>query len=98
MNTIGTVPWAAPEYLTGKRFEERNEKGDVFSFGVIAWELVTRKVPWKAEKFTAEDIQYYLKKGKRLEIPQNCPESLRKMMTLCWNDSLFINVRLAQFF
>ncbi|KAI9117906.1 hypothetical protein K1719_011048 [Acacia pycnantha] len=46
LNTIsgrGTPQWMAPEVL---RNEPSNEKCDVFSFGVILWELMTQSVPW----------------------------------------------------
>jgi len=33
----------APEFLRG---EPSNEKADVYSFGVILWELVTMQQPW----------------------------------------------------
>ncbi|PIN23244.1 Tyrosine kinase [Handroanthus impetiginosus] len=39
----GTPQWMAPEVL---RNEPSDEKGDVYSFGVILWELVTHKIPW----------------------------------------------------
>ena len=81
---MGTVPWAAPEYLTVKRIKERSEKGDIFSFGVIAWELVTRKVPWKEEGYTRDDVRELVINGERLEIPNNCPTELQEIMKQCW--------------
>jgi serine/threonine protein kinase len=86
-NTLGTFPWTAPEYLTVKRYKERNEKGDVFSFGVIVWELITRQIPWKSEGFSSEDIKEAVVSGDRLEIPSTCPEDLKKVMNQCWKDS-----------
>ncbi|KAG4996827.1 hypothetical protein JHK82_027620 [Glycine max] len=40
----GTPEWMAPEVIRG---ELSNEKCDVFSFGVILWELVTLQQPWR---------------------------------------------------
>ena len=40
---------AAPpkQYFKGEQIGERGEKVDVFSFGVILWEMVTRVMPWR---------------------------------------------------
>lgn len=67
-----------------KRIKERNEQGDVFSFGVIAWELFTRRIPW--ENMHYMDVIQNVKNGKRLEIPNECPSELRDLITKCWND------------
>ncbi|XP_057859089.2 serine/threonine-protein kinase ppk1 isoform X2 [Cryptomeria japonica] len=39
----GTPQWMAPEIL---RNEPSNEKSDIYSFGVVLWELATEKIPW----------------------------------------------------
>jgi serine/threonine protein kinase len=36
--------WMAPEVLAGKSY---NRAADVYSFGVILWELATWRIPWE---------------------------------------------------
>jgi serine/threonine protein kinase len=42
---LGTVQYAAPEYFLGQRGTERS---DLFSLGVIAYELITGRLPYGA--------------------------------------------------
>ena len=86
-NVMGTVPWSAPEYLTAKRIKDRNEKGDVFSFGVIAWELIAKQTPWKSSGMSADDIRELVVDGTRLEIPSECPLELKEVISQCWKAS-----------
>ncbi|KAL8255951.1 hypothetical protein R6Q59_031018 [Mikania micrantha] len=39
----GTPQWMAPEVI---RNEQADEKSDIYSFGVVLWELTTEKIPW----------------------------------------------------
>ena len=82
----GTVPWAAPEYLNARRIKERNEKGDLYSFGIIAWELLTGTKPWATEAYTPQDIVQLVCEGERLEIPSRCPVELAEILQECWSD------------
>ena len=45
MTIAGTDEFMAPELLFGDPYDER---ADVFSFGVVLWELITRRIPGKA--------------------------------------------------
>ena len=85
--TVGTVQWSGPEYLDRKRIEERNGKGDVFSFGVIVWEIVSGKFPWESQGYSPLDVVSSIIAGERLEIPKTCDSTLKTMMLNCWKHS-----------
>eukprot|EP00040_Diaphanoeca_grandis_P009078 m.47531 g.47531 ORF g.47531 m.47531 type:complete len:551 (+) comp20514_c0_seq1:52-1704(+) len=41
---VGTILWMAPELFVGAT--QYKEEVDMYSYGVIMWELITREVPW----------------------------------------------------
>ena len=61
-------------------------KTDVWSFGVLLWELVTR---CSEPPFYGEDkiLLSLLKFGRRLPQPDYCPDSIYRIMLDCWNNN-----------
>ncbi|XP_028786918.1 probable serine/threonine-protein kinase SIS8 isoform X2 [Neltuma alba] len=79
-STAGTAEWMAPEML---RNEPSNEKCDVFSFGVILWELSTMRQPWGGmnpmQVVGAVGFQH-----RRLEIPDDMDPAIADIIRKCW--------------
>ncbi|KAL6888984.1 hypothetical protein ACP4OV_010010 [Aristida adscensionis] len=64
-SSAGTPEWMAPELIRNEPF---TEKCDIFSFGVIMWELCTLNRPWEG-KSSVQVVYSVANNGARLEIP-----------------------------
>ncbi|XP_038900892.1 serine/threonine-protein kinase EDR1-like isoform X2 [Benincasa hispida] len=75
--SAGTPEWMAPELFRNEPF---TEKCDIFSLGVIMWELCTLNRPW--EGVPPERVVYAVgTEGSRLEIPEG---PLGRLISDCW--------------
>ncbi|KAM8868292.1 macrophage-stimulating protein receptor-like [Synchiropus picturatus] len=75
------VKWMAIESLQTQKF---TTKSDVWSYGVLLWELLTRGASPYPD-VDPYDITHYLLKGRRLPQPQFCPDALYSIMLACWD-------------
>ncbi|KAL5797393.1 hypothetical protein ACOSQ2_002213 [Xanthoceras sorbifolium] len=76
-SSAGTPEWMAPELIRNEPF---TEKCDIFSFGVIMWELCTLNRPW--EGVLPERVVYAVaNEGSRLDIPEG---PLGRLISDCW--------------
>ncbi|XP_066561244.1 hepatocyte growth factor receptor isoform X2 [Amia ocellicauda] len=75
------VKWMAVESLQTHKF---TTKSDVWSFGVLLWELMTRGAPPYSD-VNSFDITVFLLQGRRLLQPEFCPDSLYNLMIECWH-------------
>ncbi|XP_020924440.1 macrophage-stimulating protein receptor isoform X7 [Sus scrofa] len=74
------IKWMALESLRTYRF---TTKSDVWSFGVLLWELLTRGAP-PYPHIDPFDLTHFLAQGRRLPQPEYCPDSLYEVMQRCW--------------
>ncbi|KAG5106162.1 hypothetical protein JHK82_043132 [Glycine max] len=78
----GTLPWMAPELLNGSS-NKVSEKVDVFSFGIVLWEILTGEEPYANMHYGAI-IGGIVNNTLRPTIPSNCDHEWRTLMEQCW--------------
>ncbi|CAI9088040.1 OLC1v1022269C1 [Oldenlandia corymbosa var. corymbosa] len=78
----GTLPWMAPELLNGSS-NKVSEKVDVFSFGIVLWEILTGEEPYANMHYGAI-IGGIVSNQLRPTIPSFCDPEWRRLMEQCW--------------
>lgn len=81
MSFAGTVAWMAPEII---RNEPCSEKVDIWSYGVVLWELLSCEVPYKDVDSSAI-IWGVGSNSLHLPIPTSCPEGFKLLVKQCWS-------------
>ena len=83
MQTNSALPirWMAVESLTEQNFSSAS---DVWSFGVLMWELFNPHLPPYREITNNAQVIANIVAGKRLETPQQCPKAVGQVMRACW--------------
>nr|XP_043612092.1 serine/threonine-protein kinase STY46-like [Erigeron canadensis] len=77
----GTPQWMAPEIIRNEL--PANEKSDVYSYGVVLWEIVTGKIPWD----DLNPMQVIAAVGfmkKKLETPEDMDTLWASLIESCW--------------
>jgi len=68
---------------------QSSQKADIFAFGVVLWEIITRQIPWSS--LTYSEIEQLIRTGKRLEMNQGIEISsneriLFQLAQSCWEE------------
>lgn len=80
--TKGLLPvrWMAPESLKDGVF---TSSSDAWSYGVVLWEMATlASQPYQG--LSNDQVLRYVIDGGIMERPENCPDKLYHLMSLCW--------------
>jgi len=77
---IGTPAYMAPEQIRG---EVQDERADLYSFGVTAYEMLTGSLPYAATTPVALVAEIVGEARKTLQFPEDVPEPLRDLITRC---------------
>jgi serine/threonine protein kinase len=77
MTKCGTPCWIAPEIMQGERY---GRSADIYSFGIVMWEVLTCKMPYDGHPNIPEII-----KGERPPIPSSCNAGYSALMQACWD-------------
>ncbi|XP_037102165.1 protein-tyrosine kinase 6b [Syngnathus acus] len=73
--------WSAPEAIKQRKV---SIKSDVWSFGVLLYEMVTYGgVPYPG--LSGQEADKLVSEGYRMPAPPGCPPFLYEMMSKCWN-------------
>ena len=70
------VKWTAPEALKRHSF---TSKSDVWSFGVLLWEIYSfGRVPYP--RIPIADVVKYVESNQKMDPPEGCPDNMYKIM------------------
>jgi serine/threonine protein kinase len=74
-------PLMAPELM--KKESTYTEQVDIYSFGIVAWELISKDIPFKHLGFSYLISEAVLS-GERPLIPETCPEWFANLIKRSW--------------
>ncbi|RIB19361.1 kinase-like domain-containing protein, partial [Gigaspora rosea] len=77
----GIIPYIAPEVFKERKFTEYS---DIYSFGMIIWEVISGCRPFSDRKHD-EYLILDILDGHRPKIPTNIPHELVEFMEICWH-------------
>jgi serine/threonine protein kinase len=76
------VRWMAPESLEDKQFSSAS---DIWSFGVVLWEMAHPGAKPYGEKFREIECMYKITSGVKLKVPSQYPPTVQRIMKACWH-------------
>jgi serine/threonine protein kinase len=80
---VGTMQYMAPEVLNGD--VDYDAKVDVYSFGVLLWELLAAATPFAQLQAAQIVVAVLVKKARPSPDPASSPATIVALMKRCWS-------------
>uniref|UniRef100_U9SRY6 Protein kinase domain-containing protein n=1 Tax=Rhizophagus irregularis (strain DAOM 181602 / DAOM 197198 / MUCL 43194) TaxID=747089 RepID=U9SRY6_RHIID len=81
-SVYGIVPYVDPKSFDDKNYR-LNKKSDVYSIGIIMWQISSGRQPFHTEEYDA-GLMFQIKGGKREEIIEGTPTVYSDLCERCW--------------
>src|SRR5688572_28454069 len=82
--SIKDVPHVEPKLLLDQSYK-KDARSDIYSFGVIMWEISSGVPPYNND-LNKNDLILNILQNKREEIVTNTPKTYSDLYAECWND------------
>eukprot|EP00002_Diphylleia_rotans_P021422 TRINITY_DN4167_c0_g1_i7.p1 TRINITY_DN4167_c0_g1~~TRINITY_DN4167_c0_g1_i7.p1 ORF type:complete len:1722 (-),score=210.96 TRINITY_DN4167_c0_g1_i7:164-5329(-) len=82
IHPLEKIPWCAPEVVIRG---EKSTKSDVYSYGIIIWEITHQKYPYTDRDNGMDVMVGVIQNTLRPTILDGCPLDLRDLMQSCWS-------------
>ncbi|KNC45910.1 TKL protein kinase [Thecamonas trahens ATCC 50062] len=87
--TTGSPRWMAPEVILSATAEGYSHKVDVYSFGIVLWEILARQLPYPETPVGANELAVAVAaatQGKRPSLDAiDAPLAIVDLVTRCWD-------------
>ena len=88
---VGTMLWMAPEMLepplegATPPVGYSGDKVDVYSLGIVLWELMEWRIPWTGANISKQEvIDSVVGRNERLPLPSSCDKRLADVISAMW--------------
>jgi serine/threonine protein kinase len=80
-NTLGPIQYIDPQYLEIISTMGKNKSSDIFSLGIILWEISSGNPPFEIESLSNVDLLNSIVKGKREMVIPGTPTKYKEIYT-----------------
>ncbi|RHZ77120.1 hypothetical protein Glove_185g27 [Diversispora epigaea] len=84
-NSLGSIEYSDPIFLRKLRKSSKTKTSDIYSIGILLWEISSGKIPYES-KFQEEiDLIFYVLQGNREDPIIGTPQDYINIYQVCWN-------------